>query len=198
MNSEQIILDLCGGTGSWSKPYREAGYTVKIIDPYATTVFSGTEVQEHSGDVRLFRAPDYQVHEILAAPPCTNFSYAKTTPPPTEKDWLKSLSVVDACLRIIWLCKPTWWALENPRARLRWWLGPAQLEFDPCDYGDPYTKRTCLWGDFVEPVRCPVDPSRSYMDIYLSTSEVGGYDARRRRRAITPPGFARAFFEANP
>lgn len=25
-NSGKIILDLCGGTGSWSRPYREAGY----------------------------------------------------------------------------------------------------------------------------------------------------------------------------
>lgn len=25
-NSDKIILDLCGGTGAWSKPYAEAGY----------------------------------------------------------------------------------------------------------------------------------------------------------------------------
>ena len=28
---DKIILDLCGGTGSWSKPYKEAGYDVRII-----------------------------------------------------------------------------------------------------------------------------------------------------------------------
>ena len=27
----KIILDLCGGTGSWSRPYMEAGYDVRII-----------------------------------------------------------------------------------------------------------------------------------------------------------------------
>lgn len=27
-NSKKIILDLCGGTGSWSKPYAKAGYKV--------------------------------------------------------------------------------------------------------------------------------------------------------------------------
>ena len=27
----KIILDLCGGTGSWSKPYRDAGYDVRVI-----------------------------------------------------------------------------------------------------------------------------------------------------------------------
>jgi hypothetical protein len=25
-NSDKIILDFCGGTGEWSKPYRDAGY----------------------------------------------------------------------------------------------------------------------------------------------------------------------------
>lgn len=25
-NSKKIILDLCGGTGSWSRPYKDAGY----------------------------------------------------------------------------------------------------------------------------------------------------------------------------
>lgn len=42
MNSDKIILDLCGGTGSWSKPYKDAGYDVRLItlplfnvtDPY--------------------------------------------------------------------------------------------------------------------------------------------------------------------
>lgn len=29
----KIILDLCGGTGSWSKPYRDAGYDVgRVFD----------------------------------------------------------------------------------------------------------------------------------------------------------------------
>lgn len=31
MTDIRIILDLCGGTGSWSKPYQEAGYDVRII-----------------------------------------------------------------------------------------------------------------------------------------------------------------------
>lgn len=30
-NSQKIILDLCGGTGSWSKPYRDAGYDVRVV-----------------------------------------------------------------------------------------------------------------------------------------------------------------------
>jgi ubiquinone/menaquinone biosynthesis C-methylase UbiE len=30
-NSNKIILDLCGGTGSWSEPYKQAGYDVRLI-----------------------------------------------------------------------------------------------------------------------------------------------------------------------
>ena len=28
---KKIILDLCGGTGAWSKPYKDAGYDVVLI-----------------------------------------------------------------------------------------------------------------------------------------------------------------------
>jgi hypothetical protein len=27
----KIIIDLCGGSGAWSKPYQEAGYSVDLI-----------------------------------------------------------------------------------------------------------------------------------------------------------------------
>ena len=27
----KIILDLCGGTGSWSAPYKQAGYDVRLV-----------------------------------------------------------------------------------------------------------------------------------------------------------------------
>ena len=30
-NKDKIILDLCGGTGAWSKPYKDAGYEVHVL-----------------------------------------------------------------------------------------------------------------------------------------------------------------------
>lgn len=132
---QKIILDLCGGTGSWSKPYREAGYKVQVID------------LERGDDVRLY-IPPRRVYGILAAPPCTHFS-ASGARWWAEKGNLalaEGLSVVDACLRIIYQAKPKFWALENPVGRLTHYLGKPKLIFNPCDYGDPYTKKTCLWG----------------------------------------------------
>jgi hypothetical protein len=118
------ILDLCGGTGSWSRPYAEAGYDVLVIDP----VTDGR-------DVRLLQAKQGRIHGILAAPPCTVWSYARNRYMPTEAEMLQSLSVVDACHRIVLVQMPLWWALENPRNKLRTYLGPARLEFYQWEYG---------------------------------------------------------------
>ena len=185
---DRIILDLCGGTGAWSQPYKEAGYDVRLV----------TLPDE---DVRLFKVPEERVWGILAAPPCTEFavSGARWWEGKSEELLVAALSIVDACLRIITVCEPQWWALGNPVGRLVHYIGPPRLTFNPCDYGDPWTKRTLLWGQFKEPELDPVEPEfieaggkRFSKFAYLPPSE-----DRAKLRAITPPGFARAFFEAN-
>ena len=62
-NEDKIILDLCGGTGSWSKPYSENGYDVRLITL-------------PDNDVRHYEPPE-NVYGILAAPPCAQFSFEK-------------------------------------------------------------------------------------------------------------------------
>jgi hypothetical protein len=101
--------------------------------------------------------------------------------------------VVDACLRAVAIYRPAWWALENPVGKLRRWLGPPRLYFDPCDYGDPYTKRTCLWGNFNAPYKRPIEATEGSKMHLLPPS-----DDRAMLRSVTPAGFARAFFEVNP
>ena len=172
------ILDLCGGTGSWSAPYREAGYDVRVVT-----------LPE---DVRLYEPPE-NVHGILAAPPCTVFAGSGACWPRTEEDMLQGLSVVDACVRIVTATKPVWWCLENPVGKLKRWLGPWQMIFQPYEYGDPYTKKTCLWGKFNHPLKRPVEPTEGGKMHRLPPSE-----ERAALRSVTPPGFAKAFFEANP
>ena len=146
----KIILDLCGGTGAWSKPYRDAGYDVRLV------TLPGW-------DVRWFQYVDEQVYGILAAVDCTHFAGSGAQYWP-EKDadgrTLEGLAIVDACMRIIHVQNPVFWCLENPVGRLRRWIGPPVMTFNPCDYGDPYTKKTCLWGKFNAPVKTPVEPER--------------------------------------
>lgn len=178
-DEQKIILDLCGGTGSWSAPYREAGYDVRLI----------TLPQ----DVRLYQPPE-NVYGILAAPPCTVFAASGARWERSEQDYIEALSVVDACIRLQWRYKPVFWALENPIGCLRDWIGPPVMYFDPCDYGDPYTKRTCLWGEFKKPKVTPVEPTEGSK---LWRCLGGASEKTKEIRSVTPAGFARAFFEAN-
>lgn len=142
-------------------------------------------------DVRLFQRVMVPVHGILAAPPCTVMSYARNRYMPTEEEVLASLSVTDACLRIIVAQRPTWWALENPRNKLRRYLGPARLEFYHWEYGDAAHKPTCIWGDFAVPAKQP--KPRTKPSTYRTKQENASPSD-----AITPQGFAQAFFAVNP
>lgn len=199
-NSDKIILDLCGGTGSWSKPYREAGYDVRVVTL-------------PDNDVRFFNPPK-NVYGILAAPPCTMFSFARTNAK-TPRDLRVGMDIVRACLIRIWgimeiqqaTGKKTlplkFWALENPaRGFLRKFLGKPAIIFNPYDFGDMYKKETALWGDFNEPVRTQFGKPNSVKFDYLKSKDIhpehfGKFD-RQTRRSITPQGFAQAFFKANP
>ena len=194
MNKRKIILDLCGGSGAWSAPYKKAGYDVRLVTL-------------PDMDARKYKPPRW-VWGILAAPPCDHFAvsgaqYWK------QKDrdgrTAEGLSVLDACLYIIWSSEERrglqWWALENPVGRipaLRPGLGPPRMYFNPCDYGDAYTKKTALWGTFNPPETWPVKPVRVCSQGSWIQS-LGGKSAKTKfLRSRTPPGFARAFYQANP
>ena len=191
-NTDKIILDLCGGTGAWSKPYRDNGYTV-------------INVTLPDYDVRTYTPPD-NVYGILAAPPCMMFSFARTRAK-TPRDFKEGMRCVKACLDIIWQCrqrtKLSFWALENPMGYLRQFLGKPPLMFDPCDYGDPYTKKTDLWGYYNEPKKKPIalneeEKYRCSQNTRKlpSISDITG-SKQSAKRSITPTGFAKAFYEAN-
>lgn len=177
-NVDKVVLDLCSGTGSWSLPYKDAGYTVHQVDLPT--------------DVRLYNKPRNPIHGILAAPPCTVFASSGARWKRSGQEYLDGISIVDACLRLVVICKPVWWALENPVGRLSTLLGKPRMYFHPWEYGDPWTKKTCLWGSFNIPTKTPVTPSEGGKIWRMPPSP-----SRTRDRSRTPMGFARAFFLAN-
>lgn len=200
MNGGKIVLDLCGGTGAWSRPYKEAGYDVRVIT-----------LPDH--DVATYKPPK-GVYGILAAPPCTMFSMARTNAK-TPRDLKGAMETVQACLRIIWECqyrdtRLKFWALENPKARLRWFLGVPALTFNPNDYGDAYRKPTDIWGNFntdlkKRPVKLNTKKKKQsllnlqdLLPIPPDYKRDPNMSPRAIARSITHPGFANAFFKANP
>lgn len=178
----QLVLSLYDYSGMWSQPYRDDGYDVMQVD-----------LKRHGWDVRLTEVPDRPVHGILAAPPCTMFANSGARWSRTDEQMIDALSMVDAVCRLVLVTKPTWWVIENPHGKLSRWLGPPVMTFQPNDYGDPYTKMTCLWGEFNAPVRQPVE---AVLGSKMHLVPPG--PNRQAIRSETPAGFARAFFEANP
>lgn len=199
----KIILDLCGGSGAWSYPYLKNGYDVRTVTL-------------PDNDVRTY-IPPANVYGILAAPPCTEFSFVKNEKLP--RDLVGAKEIVDACLTIVKVCKPKFWALENPVGHIYTILGKPKMTFQPWEFGDPWTKRTAIWGEFNAPVRryskweevqqnkdLYIRPGRSKPNmVWLHKSAkklIPAYahleaDTDAAFRALTPQGFAWAFYEAN-
>lgn len=226
MNSDKIILDLCGGTGSWSEPYKDAGYDVRVITlPYysvSDVVFGGDYMvfnKQTYKDAVYDMGVDYKaVYGILAAPPCTEFSVAKGNRP---RDFETALKVVAACQNIIWQCRLhrnlKFWAMENPRGFLRQFIGKPAFTFEQWQFSGNKRKATDLWGYYNVPKSTvkdfPIDMakndgrSRAHAadwtrpeceDKYSQyVSQFKGDAKRAAIRAITPPGFAQAFYQAN-
>ncbi len=182
-NSDKIVYSLCDYSGEWCKPYRENGYTVYQID------------LKYGDDVRLLKYPG-KVYAVLAAPMCTVFanSGAKWKMLRPVSEVLEGLALVDACIRFAFATKADIFSLENPCGDLGSYIGQWCFKFNPCDFGDPYTKETYLWGWFNEPVKHPVEPIQG-SKMHLKYG--GRSEHTKTMRSVTPPGFAKAFYEAN-
>jgi len=191
------IIFLCEESEETARPWKESGYTVVCID-----------LAVDRQDVRLIRVTDLLAllrnnglipFGVFAMPPCTHFagSGARWWKGKGDAVLLEALSVSDACIRIAESLRSyglQWFVLENPVGRLAQYLGKPRMTYQPYQYGDPYTKRTCLWGWGFN-TRLPVslvDPTEGSKMWRLPESS-----GRARMRSKTPAGFAKAFFEAN-
>lgn len=209
----KTILSLFDYTGSWAKPYAERGYEVITVDiQHLAEQFAYVGRRHLVLDLSLGESLEIlcaykgQIQGILMAPPCTDFSgsgaqYWAAKDSDGRTDY--SISLVYSCLTLRDVLRPAWWCLENPVGRLPRYIGPYRETFHPCDYGDPYTKKTCLWGEFVMPPKTPVEPvmytTKSGKRGSYFWAKLGGKSPKTKMlRSITPPGFAAAFCEANP
>lgn len=192
----KTIISLFDYSGNWSKPYKDNGYNVVQVDI------------KHGIDIYDWYWQNYiGCHGILAAPPCTDFagSGARWW---KEKDadgrTLESMRLMNRTLALIHMLQPMWWVLENPVGRLNK-LFP-QLEdygpryYQPYWYGDPYSKKTGLWGrfNFPEPTNMVEPEGQRKGQPNAWYSKVGGKSEKTKEyRSITPIGFAQAFYEVN-
>lgn len=188
----------------------EFDITKAYIDPIAGLhmVFPYNDSIKNSlFEIQALEIPISRIHGILAAPPCTMFSRARTTAK-TPRDFDGAMAIVEACLRIIWECRKhgplKWWALENPMGFLRQFLGNPAYSFQPWQFGDQHFKFTDLWGYFNKPgkKRGAHKPKEFDRARWASPKKPPAYAHLKLDRAgirsITPEKFAKAFCRANP
>ena len=206
-NSGKIILDLCGGSGSWSRWYARRGYDVRLITkPYY-------DIMEYH--------PPVEVHGILCDPPVCDMTPRDVTADKRRREWESGISVIRACMRVIeeTVCK--WWCIQNPSGNLRQYLGKPLETFQPWEYGDPWTRKTDLYGRFKMPVRFYKrweDVPARIPELYIRKGrEIPSFCLQKKEaiayipglqwfepatdaefRGLTPPGFANAFTLWNP
>lgn len=192
-NSTKTILSLFDESGIWSAPYVKAGYDVIQLD-----LQNGVDISELTLEAMHEAAID-EVHGILAACPCTHFANCGSQWF-EEKDRTgitqEGIDLVHITLEMINYYQPKFWAIENPMGRIRRMCGlpGARLFFEPHHFGDPYTKKTQLFGYFNANLPTyNVFPSGGSWAHRLR----GDVPEQKKLRSQTFEGFAYAFFIAN-
>jgi site-specific DNA-cytosine methylase len=204
---ERIILDLCGGSGAWAEGYRE--YNKKHPGTYKVYNITLPEYDlfntgyEHGGWIvfqgsKWIRINIRSIYGILAAPDCAHFSFARQNAK-EPRDIPGAFELIKKCREIWEACalygNLKFWVCENPRGYLYKPLGKPVFKFKPCEFGDPANKITWLWGNFnfpkklKNPVSVPIGNNRGSKGYPVTGT--------KWKRAVTPSGFAKAFFEAN-
>lgn len=179
-----------------AQPWAEAGYLCYCVDlQHEKGENREGNIIRVGADVREWLPPREPIAFAAFFPPCTHVAVSGAR-------WFKdkglgalvdALSLFDrAVLLAEWTGAP--YLIENPVSTVSSYWRKPDYTFDPCDYGDPYTKRTCLWtgGGFVMPEKSPVAPLEGSKMHLMPPSE-----DRARKRSETPKGFARAVFDAN-
>ena len=211
-NSQKVVLSLFDLSGKWSLPWEQAGYQVFRFDIQDESTYEDPETGEERkvGDIRnmsveffteLFGNFDgLDVHAVLAACPCTDFAVSGArhfAAKDADGRTVSSVKLVEQTLAAIEYFKPAVWAIENPVGRIEELTGipPWRLSFDPNHVGDPYTKKTLIWGRFNADLPiAPVEPTEGSKMHKL----YGGKSMKTKNaRSQTPEGFAYAFFQAN-
>ena len=190
------ILLACEESQAVTKAFRDKGHEAYLCDLYET---SGDHPEWHiQGDVIPLRNEGWDM--IIAFPPCTHLASSGAAWFETKRADGRQQAAVDFFMALAASdCEKI--AIENPVGIMSsQWRKPDQV-IQPYQFGDPYSKRTCLWLKGL-PKLIPtnvVDPGefityesgrkmpKWYADAWKMSSE-----QRSKARSKTFPGIAQA------
>lgn len=214
---KDAMISLCDESGVMARPWAEAGYICFCIDivhsiratrsgKHKVELFEGGgEIHYLYGDARSWSPTKwksdffqlYKIRFVACFPVCTNLAGSGS------QDWIQKgipmlcdgLQLFNACETVAeWSGAP--YLAENPVGAITKHHRKPDYTFHPWQYGDLYTKRTCLWtgnGFKMPPPIYDVEPDGVTQKIWLASPGAN----RQKERSETPAGFARAVFEAN-
>lgn len=193
---QPIMISCFDRSTVMAQPWADAGYLCYCVDTQhpAGGARDGNIIRV-GADIRDWLPPRGDIAFAAFFPPCTDVAVSGAR-------WFKdkgigalanALQLFDVSVKLAeWAGAP--YLIENPVSTVSSYWRKPDYSFDPCDYGDPYTKRTCLWtgGGFVMPPPQPVAPTEGSRMWRMPPSP-----DRANLRGMTPPGFAEAVFRAN-
>lgn len=199
---KDVAIFLYHRSGVLARIWAAAGYTCYCVDVQHSIRRPRVEGRIHYvwGDCRTWIPPEDITDRIAfftAEPPCTHVTVSgardfRTKGTAMLRDSLEMFSAAYSAAH--WSGAP--FRIENPVGKFSDHMLPPDHTFQPWEYGDPWTKKTCLWvgnGYVMPPKTHSVPPPGTTNKIWLMPPS----EERANLRSETPPGFARAEFLAN-
>jgi hypothetical protein len=192
---QRTIISLFDRTTNMAKPWAEAGYTCYCVDLQHRKTEREGNIIKVKADVLEWTPPE--CYMAFFFPPCTNTSVSGAR-------WFKEKGL-DGLIEALTLFNRSIklgeelgapYMIENPVSTVSTYWRQPDYTFQPWEYGDLYTKKTCLWtgNGFImpEPVH-KTEPPGVDQRIWKMAPSLD----RANKRSATPMGFAKAVFEAN-
>ena len=178
------------------KPWADAGYLCYCVDmqhPQGET--REGNIIKVGADMLHWLPPKGEIVFAAFFPPCTDVavSGARWFRDKGLGKLINALTLFKLSVDLAELIGAPY-IIENPVCTVSSYWRKPDYSFDPCDYGDPYTKKTCLWAGngFTMPTKKRVEPTEgSKMHLIPPGKD------RANLRSATPEGFAAAVFDAN-
>jgi hypothetical protein len=152
---KDVAVFLCDRTGNMARPWAEAGFTCYCVDVQHSirrdkTEKIGTgEIHFVWGDCRSWRLPPTVRNRVafgFAFTPCTHLSSSGARDHNKKAGWAlaDALQLFDSA-EVAFSFGGFPYGLENPVGRLSTHRRKPDFTFQPWQYGDLWTKKTCLW-----------------------------------------------------
>lgn len=121
----KTLLSLFDYTGQWSEPFAKGGWNVVLWDIKHDADYVTKHQNINDANTEYIYQHIFEnygtVDGILAAVPCTDFAVSGARwfkEKDKRGDTEKSIELVYQTLRIIDLCMPDFWVIENPISRI--------------------------------------------------------------------------------